>query len=47
MAMAMAAGIGQVVRVRVKKGEQSPRFGTLAAVRGAGDGCGELVAGEE
>ena len=43
-ALAAAAGVGRVTLVRVEKGEQSPRFETLAAVaRALGKGVGELV----
>ena len=42
--LAVAAGIGRVTLVRVERGEQSPRFETLAAVAKAlGRGVSELV----
>ena len=45
-ALAVAAGIGRVTLVRLEKGEQSPRFETLAAVgKALGRGMEELVVG--
>ena len=46
--LAVAAGIGRVTLVRVERGEQSPRFETVAAVaRALGRGVSELVVVED